>query len=108
MYCIGGYIPPDEEIVAMSFFKLCKLGNQKNGYKYLWIRIDDSGGIGTALSFDEMGDNDEADALLTMLKHKGEDDKIRRMNFDEALELYNIIKGTLKIKLSNQLKEEKK
>ena len=63
LYGINSYIPSDDNIVFQTIYKLVTLG-VKNP-KYIFVAINDSGGIGTKA--DIFGDDSEEKALFVKL-----------------------------------------
>lgn len=99
-YFITAYIPSDENRVVTSIYLLMKLGYITT--KYLWIDIENTGGIGTGIDFDSWS-NKEAEAYKRLIKVHNWDELSELIDGDieDAMEVRNKFKEKL-----NKLKSE--
>lgn len=102
IYAISGYIPSDEDIVAISIYKLIKYG--KDEIRYAWVQINgtEANGIGTQTN--EFGEKEKEDALIQITRYKDEHFHILKGTFDEAITYYQELKTVLQSKLDDVLR----
>jgi len=102
IYAISGYIPSDEDIVAISIYKLIKYG--KDEIRYAWVMINGTEGNGIGTQTNEFGEKEKEDALIQITRYKDENFYILKGTFDEAITNYQELKTVLQSKLDDILK----
>lgn len=92
LYIVTGYIPSDEDIIQTNIYKLQCIGSKSK--KYIFIAIEDTGGIGT--SCDDWGSNTAEDAIInsTNYLHGERFRYIKTNDFNKVISIRDgIIKG---------------
>ena len=107
IYWISGSIPPDDNVASVEIKKLVQIGDLK-GYKDIWISISCNGGIGTALKLEDIGDDYLDDALLKVYGFTSLSDEniIKKMSFDEAINIYIGMKARLQATMDSPKTKE--
>lgn len=100
-YAISADLPTDEDKVVVWIYKLCKLGEQK-AKKFIWILINDNGGIGTAV--EDFGSNEIEDAFIEINRVSPEA-RIYQCSFDEIMEKAEILTQKLSDELQKRIKD---
>ena len=101
IYAISGFIPSDEDIVAISIYKLIKYG--KDDIRYAWVMINgtECNGIGTGTN--EFGEKEKEDAIIQITRYKDENFYILKGTFDEAICYYQEMKIVLQKELEDRI-----
>lgn len=86
IYVVTGYIPSDDDTPSITTYKLQRLGMKQD--KYIWISLEDRGGLGTGT--DNFGDDTIEDAFFTFIKMKQNTEILRPIKtdrFEDVLEI---------------------
>ena len=100
IYAFNGFIPNDEDVVAISIYKLIKYG--KDNVRYAWVIINGLEGSGIGTQTNEFGEKEKDDALIQITRYKDENFHILKGTFDEAISYYQELKSKLQIELNNK------
>ncbi len=101
LYGISSYIPSDDNVVEQSVYVLAELGNLEK--RYVFIRMNDSGGIGTGI--DNYGNPTKENAILQYIRVNGMENSdycknvLDYFSFEEMLQVFETQKEQLTKKL---------